>query len=475
MSKNAVQSLAPLAAFVAVRGDPVKTLALAFTVGMSLITVVALLRYWFFRYCITDHSILIRDGVLKRKQLDVGFDRIQAVNTTQNLLYRILGLTTVTFDSAGSSAEEGYLPAVRNDVATALRDRIRRTSPQHDAAGAETEKTPVAPRELLRLSGGDIALAGLSSGRAFLLLAVLGPFLEPIEKQIGQRVEETAIGDMLSAIHPDLGSGILLVILLVAAVFLVLLAFSVAGAFLRYHGFSLRMDGDVLRSVGGLFTRQEHSVGRAKVQTITVVHSAVLRLCRRFRVRIRQASSGRSARRRDFQVPVCRLPQVREIAGQILLDEYDELPVDPSDTAFAPISGFYVRSRLVLFGVLPLVVAVPLLWLVIGWPALSAVLWLPACALVVRAVHRRYGISVTSNGIALRSGFVGSRIVVWLHRKVQRVTVTQSPFQRRRNLATLRFYLAAGAFHIPFVDYSAALRLRDFVLYRVESSDIAWH
>ena len=61
-----------------------------------------------------------------------------------------------------------------------------------------------------------------------------------------------------------------------------------------------------------------------------------------------------------------------------------------------------------------------------------------------------------------------------LYRKVQRVTVSQSPFQRRRGLATLRLHLAGGAVRIPFVPREDADRLADYILYCAESDQRAW-
>ncbi|MFT5502009.1 MAG: putative membrane protein, partial [Woeseiaceae bacterium] len=60
-------------------------------------------------------------------------------------------------------------------------------------------------------------------------------------------------------------------------------------------------------------------------------------------------------------------------------------------------------------------------------------------------------------------------------RKVQRVGVTQTFFQRRKELATMRFYLASGTVKVPYIDHENAQQLRDFVLFRIESSQQAWH
>lgn len=462
-----------MAAFVvAFEGSPLRNLVIAIVALVVLAFVSAVLRYWFFRYSIVDDSILIRDGIFNRKQLDIGFDRIQAVNTRQNPLYRLLGLTTVTFDSAGSSAEEGYLPAVHHKVAEDLRARIRRTPTRVDTAIAEGQ-TATAP--VMRLSAGDITLAGLSSGRVFLVLALLGPLGEVAERQIGRHIEEVAIVEALSDIAPDAGFGVLLVLAFVALLLLLLLLASVIGAFLRYHGFVLVADGDVLRSSAGLFTRHEHALDQAKVQSLAVTRNAMLLLFGRLRLRVRQAGGGHDAGNRDFLVPIARAGQAEAVGREIFREELDPSLLDSRSASFQPVSRTYIRSRTLLFGVLPGAAAGALLWPELGPIALLALAWIPVCAALAWQFHRRLGFALAADSIAVRRGFIGSRVVVWLHRKVQRVSLTQSPFQRRRNLATLRIHLAAGSVRIPFIDHATARKLIDYTLYKVESSPLPWH
>ena len=79
------------------------------------------------------------------------------------------------------------------------------------------------------------------------------------------------------------------------------------------------------------------------------------------------------------------------------------------------------------------------------------------------------------NEIVRRSGFLGYRTVGLQFRKVQRITVLQSRYQRHKGLATLRIYMASGSVRIPYIEHAAAKRLRDYALYKVESSRQAWH
>jgi putative membrane protein len=478
IAKNAVQSLAPLAAFlVAFQGDPTQKVIFgvgSFAIGTVLL---AFLRYWFFRYRITDNSVLIRAGVFRKTQLDIKFERIQAVNTQQNVLFRKLGLLTVSFDTAGSSGREGYLPAVRVEYAQDLRDRIRRVPRE----GAEEERSgdrgpDASARTLLRLTGGDMVRIGLSSNRVFLLLVLLGPISELVEQEFDRIVEESAIVEFLTGAQTSLLSGIGFGLLLAFGILVVLFAISIAGAFLRFYRYELIADDDVFRSTGGLLTRHEHSVNGAKVQSLQASQHVVLRIFRRFRLRARQASSGRGGRSADFIVPICTGEELATLAGEFYRQEFSGLTLDPQSAAFAGISGHYVRSRIGLFGLLPATLGTAALWPAAGAAALVILLWIPACSFLVWQTYRRFGLLHGKDGIAFRSGLIGYRVVAWLHRKVQRVDVTQSPFQRRKELATVRIFLAAGAaIKIPYIEHAKAKALRDYVLYRVESSREAWH
>lgn len=475
LARNAVQSLAPLAAFMfAFDGDPMANLLLGGSIFIALISTVAVLRYWYFRYSITDSSILIRDGIFNKRQLDLAFNRIQAINTRQNILFRQLGLVTVTFDTAGSAATEGYLPAVGVDLVEALERRVQREPVLPDERDRQNEP-PAFRRELLRLAATDMVLIGLSSSRVFLLFALLGPVAEYAQQRYGEQIEEAAVIQALTSLNINAGNGFLLAFTVVAMLVLILFAISIAGSFVRYHGFTVTAGDQRIRSIGGLLTRHEHSIHRAKIQSVVIVQHAVLRLFRRFRFRVRQVASGRAGSSRDFIVPICRAGQMQLLECEIFSDEMADLPVDPTAPVYSQISPLYLRSRIALFGILPAIAATACLWPVAGASALLSLLWLVASSVYFWLAYRRFGLSILQNGFAFRSGLVGYRVTAWLQRKVQRLTVTQSPFQRRKKLATIRFHLAAGSVKVPFVDHALALRLQNYVLYRIESSGLAWH
>ena len=102
-------------------------------------------------------------------------------------------------------------------------------------------------------------------------------------------------------------------------------------------------------------------------------------------------------------------------------------------------------------------------------------LWVPIVAAFSYRNWKRAGFLHDDEEIVRRSGLLGFRTVGLLFRKVQRVTVLQSRYQRRKGLATLKLYMASGNVRIPYIALETAKQLRDYILYKVESSNQAWH
>ena len=158
--KNGWQSLAPLVALFASGQFDVKTVLQIAVVALGVLIIGgSILSYWFFRFQLTGDSILIRQGVVKKKQLDIKFDRIQGINTQQNPVFRAFKLVTVNFDTAGSSGNEGNLPAVTREFADSLRELIGK---KRVATESDEESTESASDILVGLDWRDMVRIGLA-------------------------------------------------------------------------------------------------------------------------------------------------------------------------------------------------------------------------------------------------------------------------------------------------------------------------
>ena len=509
LTRNIIQLIATFGALaVLIERNP--QVALAIPAGVLAIVAAGVLRYWFFRFRVDEDRIHIRQGIARRTALDLPFDRVQGINVERSLLDRILGLVTVGLDTAGSAAVEGQLPSVTSELADDLRTRIRAYRPTGEAAeggvgdsrvapSERVARPPSAPAESLgqvvhQLSPGDIVRIGLANRNLVVAAAVLGLFGQSMDF-----AEDRLRPTFESASEAFVGASGLVQALAVVSLVLAGLAIVLSGAFLRYHGFTLWREGAAYRTRAGLLTQREVVVETRKVQQLSLSHNLVMRLLRRHRLRALPAATlpgqGGDAQgvhvAEVLEVPVLRGPEAEDLRTRLFGREGRGLSLLPQTAGFRRVSPHYVRaltlriSSTTALVSLPFLVAVlmapaePLPGGVVGGVVLGALLvWLasiPVAALIAWVRWRRQGYLHDDDGLASRSGFLGRRVDAFLFRKAQDVAVSQSPLQARKGLATLRVQLACGKVVVPYLELGVASRLRDHVLYRVESSQRRWH
>ena len=251
---------------------------------------------------------------------------------------------------------------------------------------------------------------------------------------------------------------------------------SIGAAFLRFHNFELWLDGRTLRSTGGLLTRHEHSLELGKIQTLVLQQGLVQNWQRRFSFAVRQAIAGRQKDGNQvFRIPLVTAKQAQDLRQQFLGPEAGRLSQDPRAAGFHRISRHYLRAPVLFVGLLPATVLAAVLWRAAGPMALVTYAWVPVVGLAAWVRWRRAGFTMDADEIVCRSGLLGYKTVSLLMRKVQRITVSQSRYQRRRGLASIRFYMASGKVQLPYLELDSACQIRDYVLYRVESTELKWH
>ena len=499
---------------VLIRGTPYA--ALLIPLALLIIIAVAVLRYWFFRFRIEEDRIHIRQGILQKTSVELPFHRIQGISVERRPVDRLLGLVTVSLDTAGSETTEGELPCVKGDLAEELQTRIGaglRGAPVEppegaqgvspgvsagvgDTAGEQTTGDRSRRRVLLRLSAGDMFRIGL--GRDNILLAMMliaAAWRQP--RELPYRLAET-FGFSEDFVRPALETaeatlartdalgettftgGIMLTALAVV------LAIGVGTAFLRYFGFVLWREGTAYRSRGGLLTQNEVVVETGKIQQLTLSQDLLLRWFQRFRLRVHPAVDAGASEHHDvprvLEVPLLDAPLARELRTSVFGEERDGPILFPKSEQFRRVSPHFIQAHALRLGVVPAVAGalflIPVTGLTKVWASVAGIwcaVWIVCGGLTALQRWRRLGYVYGKDGMASRGGFVGRRVDAFLYRKVQSVTVKRSPLERRNGLATLQVELASDTVTVPYIDHGVAWRLRDYILYTVESSRRRWH
>lgn len=436
------------------------------------------LRYIFFRYTADDTRFEVRQGVLHRQLLTLNFGRVQSVAIVEPFYFRPFGVVSLKLESAGSSAQEVDIAGIGRDWAETLRRRIlaRRAELRAAGDGDAVDATPDIATEgaapFLALSLGEVARHGLCSNNIWLFAAALGSIFGSMPDGVGDRLSDWVAGWIDSFIGSN---GFIAAVAGAVAFILLVLAFvallSVIASIFLYKGFRLYREDDGLRRRAGLLETREAALLDSKIQCLVRHQTAIGRLLKRSEARVIQAGGGANtpyARKQIFLVPAT----TDAIFDRLTRAVYGDAGADAP--ALKGVDRLYIRKTLQYNFAVPALILAFGLSFALGWWALAA-LALPVLAWpVVTLVWRRYRYGFGDAYGWVQSGFIGSSLTVFPLFKVQTVTLSQSPAQRRRGLATLRIALAGRKLTAPYIPLAEAQTLRDRLLHAAESARISW-
>lgn len=402
----------------------------------------------FFRWWVTEDSLVIRKGALFRSQRVLPRARIQAVDLEQGPLGRILGLTEVRVEALGGAETEGRLPGI--PLATGERLRTVLLYGQAEAYASDASEAFDSGRKPPRvaLTEDQILVAGLTENRLGVGIGIVA-LLSEFARQL-------VMNGQLAILERTLGFLLLLPWLpLVVGIGLVTLAFAVAMSFIfslqAFWDFTLRWEGEELEVERGLFFRHRDTVPLARIQAVQVVENPLRRLFGLAAVRVLvggRAAAGDAATA-NILLPAGR----RSEAFALAQDVVGWSPPGSEPPLLVPMPRG-ARERRWFRGVIVATLAGILTGLLVyqgggeGTEAVRSALWaalwvLPVGVLLGEAAWRGLGWGrLGEQHLAFREGILTRTTTLVPFVRVQSVEVTSNPFQRRRGLATLTLPVA---------------------------------
>lgn len=406
--------------------------------------VLAYLRH---TYHLTGDAIVEQRGLLRHRDRTLDLDRIQQVEVEQGLLDRLLGTAVVRLETAAESGESELELRV---VSVEEAERLRASLPGRVAVGDDA--TP--GEEVVRVPIPAVALAAVTGPR-LLAIPVLVGGLVGILFDLGLVRSEEAILEGITAA----GAGVVAT-LAVAALVLSVLAALVVGV-LRDGDFRIDRIGGELHVRRGLVATRAAVVPVSRLQQVVIHRSAIHRLLGVGTLVLYSAGGagdGASFERR-LRVPLAPDAELRPLALRLLGDAAPWPAVQPHPKRARPrvvlrwwwrIAPPTAVALLVLTRVVSLAPAVV--------PAAIALAAAVATGLGILE-HRHLASGRNARLLVARSGATSMREVIAPTAKVQGTAVRSSPFQRRRDLATLVVHIAGpgGAVTISDVGRTSAV------------------
>ncbi len=247
------------------------------------------LTWWFTHFAVTDSELRIRTGLLFRRTAHIRLERIQAVDITQPLLARVVGVAKLKLDVVGTDKKdelaylgEGHARALRAELLARAAGFAPETA--HEVGEAPARQLLHIPARVLAVS---LVLTGATWGSLAAAL-VVPPFLW---------FATHSLWTVLATGVPLLGAA----------------GASSVGRFISEYDWTVGESPDGLRIDHGLLDRTHETVPPGRVQTVRIVAPLLWR--RRGWVRVELDVAGSS---NSVLVPVAPREIAEAVIGRVL-------------------------------------------------------------------------------------------------------------------------------------------------------------
>ncbi len=466
--KNWIKRLLPVLAGVLFGSGKTWVLLLTFGIFIVFVAIFGIIYFYKYTFQIIDNELVIHKGVFKTTKLNIPFERIQSINFKQTILHQMLSVVELEVDTAGSSKIEFDLRAIPIQKANALRQIVLESNPQ---IATEEEPTHQAPTEkkLFQLSFGELVKVGLTQNhiKSGLIPFALYFWLRDLLHSGGIELDEIASEYAEPERIYQLGLFIIgmLVIIYALAAMLISLIMSI----IRFFDLSLYRQEDGFSVSYGLLTKRQITIKDEKVQIIKWEDNLLRKLPGIYNMQIKQAAAA-TVKQKNSSIFLAGIPQ-----GRIrhFLDTYFK-DIEYEMERYTSISQWWFIRRMVIitllllmtFGVATYYPFHPMFGMMIG-------VWL-FLYLSSYLYFRKKRIGINKDVIHIKGGQFGDENELMQIYKIQGVQLSQSPFQRRKDLASIVLFTAAGNLNIPYIPIETARLIRDFVLKVVETDQRNW-
>jgi len=446
-----------------------------------------LFRYLTLRIQLIDNELIIKSGKLTKNERRIHFDRIQDIEIHQSPLMRLFNVAKIQITTAASDKKEASFETLSMSNAEALKQAFIDYQKETTTTSLnENETIEDNEHAICQLSVRELILGGFTTFAIAAFMAIIGSSVYflfsnsvelPFITQFGNK-----IGDGLQKVLPDFGFINSIVNILDAdtlgkIVILILFGLfsSIIAYVIHYYDYHLVLNGEVFSKRHGLLTNKKSSIDRNRVQALKIEEKLLQRIFHIAAISVDTAGDNyqvQDKNKRDLLVPV-----MPEKLTTTLIDNIFKGFKHIEEKWKKVSKQSVIRGSKVFWFILLSILVPSFIWA--GWKSL---ILLPAFPFVYYLNYQWYlngGYWLHESYMLRRWGWLNRETLYLPIKNIQTISVSQSPFDRRRNLATLSIDTAGqsntgGGPRIHHLPYEEAIRLQRLLARRVSESDFTW-
>lgn len=412
----------------------------------------------------------IRKGVFHKIDIVFKIDRIQQINIKRNWLQRILGLSSLEIDTAGTNVKEVDLRALSVVHANKLMQTLMHLKSNlfvdtaYDNEISNTEAATEEQSKIWKVGLGNLFKYSLSSNPIKGLALVIIPLnylYDYFSRSFSQKIEEA--GNYAD----DLG--VISIIIFVATLFFLGVVLNIIRIIVRYFGFSFSKKGEELKLSHGLINLRTMSLRPSRIQLVSIQQNMLQKLWSICNYQIKQFEHHKQ---KDSVIlfPALNIAEQDQVDTFLNLKEHDE-----------PLFTLKPHIRYVIYHVflriLIAIILMGILWYYndnLLFLLISFMLWIPVSIFWVRNLYKQYYIVLFKDTLIKHSGFWNKKKDILNIYKIQTITIKQYFWQKKRNIGKIVFYTAGGTLSFRFADYKTLINIQKRYLFQLEAFPKKW-
>ena len=401
--------------------------------GAVFLLTAGVLNWWRFLYKIEDDTLHIKRGIFVRRDLYLTKDKVQVIDITSGIIERAFGLVRLTIQTAGSSSRQAVIEAISVEQANMINSQLRSKTSEFSTETGLSEQIPEKPEInwSIKLPYKELLIAASTSGRFGIALPLIATLFSQIEPILS---ESQLYDDIIQLIPSQTDAMVVVTTVLIFVIFAWLISF--ASTLLTYGNFQIDIKDDELVVSRGIFEKKRITVPFNRIQAIHITEGIIRQPLGYASVHLESAGYGDDKGSGSFVlIPLIKTGEILPFLEKTVPDYIQSAEaIHPPAKAlrryifrssllvtFAVAAAYWILELNIFIWILPLL---SLLW---GWMRYRA---------AAAGRHPDFYI--------LRSRLFSRSTSFIRQNRVQDITISQSFFQRFRELCTITIYVASG-------------------------------
>ena len=442
---------------------------------LLLIGVVAYLRYRNFTFFLDQNKqeFVIQSGILSKKRLSIGLDKIQQVNINQNIIQKLIGVYSLDVDTAGSGGKEVSIRAIDHNSAQILKSKLLERETTNEQV-SDSEVVEENQKPIIKISLSSLLKVGLTSnyGRS---LAILLAFFFTIYDNVKDFVENEMLTE--EQIEQYIVKGTMLGFM---TVFMVLFGLTflinLIRTVIRYFDLEIVKQRNSLLISYGLFAKKNTLLNPKKAQIVSYSQNFFQQKMNVLKMKIKQASSQQVKEDgKKNESSVIEIPGADTVERDNILHViYDKIV--EKGMIFNPNYRYVLRG--IYFGLLFPIAVVLILGFFVNeeiktyFPFIG--LYVLIVGLLIYFGFKNYRLFVNNDFIIKKSGAWDVEHQIIEPHKIQAITTKQFFWHKPSDVGHIILHTAGGDVSFRFANFSEINKQINYWLYQVESSNKHW-